>query len=122
MRPEYRGDGIWSERSHKEAAVQLIKDAARYLPGEYLKSLVKHPGITIGVSSGVIGMGLLLLDQKDVGLSLLVMGTLSPVAGLVANSVQVVVNMWNLYRRIDTDRYATAADVLRDIVNIRNFL
>lgn len=121
MSPEYRGEGRWSERSHKEAAIQLLKDAGRYLPRAYLQSLVEHPGLTVGLSLMIAGVGLMVLGHERVGSLMVIAGGIVPILGLAANTIQYQFNLWNEYR-LGSDPNESARDYVRRINRIRNFL
>lgn len=120
MSLEYKGDGAWAERPHKDAALQLLKDAGRGLPRFYLQSLVKHPGLTTMFTLESLGWGLILVGQKDIGSEILLAGLVPPYIGLAADAVQIGANLWNEYRK--GIHQEPAVDFVSRIAKFRNFL
>lgn len=122
MSPEYKGDGFWTERSHKEAAVQLVQNIGKGLPRFYLQSLVEHPGWTGLFTLEVLGWGLILLGQEDIGSGMLLAGIVSPCIGLAANAIQIGANIWNEYRLGTDPKEITGGIIENRILKFRNFL
>ena len=122
MSPEYRGDGDWVNRSHKEAAVQLMRDIGSGLPRFYLQSLIEHPGWTSAFTLWTVGMGIALAGQRDIGMAVAGVGFLVPPAGLAANAVQVLGNIWNEYRLGTDSKEITMDFIANRVLKIRNFL